>query len=90
MEGNSLSSSLILLHRSRCSLTLCVRKDRFRQRRRRRRRKVAEKQSEAEERGGGGWGGGHMDYSAQVVTSPDSALYNKELSNACSHPVSVG
>lgn len=35
-------------------------------------------------------GGGHMDYSAQVVTSPDSALYNKELSNACSHPVSVG
>lgn len=87
VEGNSLSSSLILLHRSRYSLTLCVRKDRFRQRRRRRRRKVAEKQSEAEERGGGG---GHMDYSAQVVTSPDSALYNKELSNACSHPVSVG
>lgn len=37
-----------------------------------------------------GGGGGHMDYSAQVVTSPDSALYNKELSNACSHPVSVG
>lgn len=88
MEGNSLSSSLILLPRSRCFLTLCVRQDRSRQRRRRRRRKVAEKQSEAEERGGRGRG--HMDYSAQVVTSPDSALYNKELSNACSHPVSVG
>lgn len=59
VEGNSLSSSLILLHRSRCSLTLCVRKDRSRQRRRRRRRrrrKVAEKQSEAEERGVGGGG----------------------------------
>lgn len=59
VEGNSLSSSLILLPRSRCSLTLCVRKDRSRQRRRRRRRrKVAEKQSEAEERGGVGVGGG--------------------------------
>lgn len=34
-------------------------------------------------------GKGRMDYSAQVVTSPDSALYSGELSNACPHPVSV-
>lgn len=34
-------------------------------------------------------GKGRMDYSAQVVTSPDSALYSKELSNACPHPVSA-
>jgi len=34
-------------------------------------------------------GKGRMDYSAQVVTSPDSALYSRELRNACPHPVSV-
>lgn len=27
-------------------------------------------------------GKGRMDYSAQVATSPDSALYSRELSNA--------
>lgn len=34
-------------------------------------------------------GKGRMDYSAQVVTSPDSALYSRELSKACPHSVSV-
>lgn len=34
-------------------------------------------------------GKGRMDYSAQVVTSPDSALYSRELSNACPQSVSV-
>lgn len=34
-------------------------------------------------------GKGRMDYSAQVVTSPDSALYSRELRNACPKPVSV-
>lgn len=34
-------------------------------------------------------GKSHMDYSVQVVTSPDSALYSRVLSNACLHHVSV-
>lgn len=34
-------------------------------------------------------GKGHMDYSVQVVTSPDSALYSRELRYACPRPVSV-
>lgn len=32
---------------------------------------------------------GCMDYSAKVVTSPDSALYSRELRNACPYPMSM-
>lgn len=37
--------------------------------------------SRKERNGGEASGRGHMDYCAQVVTSPDSALYNRELSH---------
>lgn len=45
--------------------------------------------NEGERSRGEALGKGRMDYSAQVVTSPDSTLYSRELSNACPHPVTL-